>query len=142
MKCKNCGYESKNLDYCPICGEPLEKEEEKYDDPFEKVEAKNENTTTNEKGYLKAFAIIGYVLGIVSLCLCWMPFVFIDGIAGIIFSKLGCNSISKKSFAKKGLVLSIISAILGFILTIIIVTVICMEAKNEPEWDWYNYIYD
>lgn len=127
MKCQNCGYESKNLEYCPICGEKIEEvvvEEEKS--------AQNEvKQTTNTYGtQYKVFAFIGYGLGILSLALCFVPFIFVNGIVGIIFSKIGDKPTNKQEFAKKGFIFSLIGTIVGFILTIIILIVLVALAEE------------
>lgn len=69
-------------------------------------------------------AIAGFVLGIVSVCLCWVPYVgLLLGIVGLIFSIVG---ISKKNacgsgggFAITGLILSIIAGLfMGSVMTL------------------------
>ena len=132
MKCQNCGYESKNLEYCPVCGEKIEssetsevKEEDKEEKIDEKVEAK---TTNNNVGtQYKVFAIIGYVLGIVSLALVWVPFMFFDAIPGMVFSKIGDKPTDKQAFAKKGYTFSLIGLIINVVWTILfyVIIVIC-----------------
>ena len=129
MKCQNCGYESKNLEYCPVCGEKIEateeiKEEVKENKIDEKVEAKVENNVGNQ---YKVFAIIGYVLGLVSLILVWVPFMFFDSIPGMIFSKVGNKPTNKQTYAKKGFTLSLIGTIINVIWTILfyVIIIVC-----------------
>lgn len=137
MKCQNCGYESKNLEYCPVCGEKIET----YSVVEEKsttTETKNEVKETNNYGtQYKVFAFIGYGLGILSLALCFVPFIFFNGIVGIVFSKIGDKPTNKQAFAKKGFIFSLIGTIVGFILTIIILSVLVILTE-EYGYDFLN----
>ena len=120
MKCQNCGYESKNLLYCPVCGEKIieaKQTEEKEEDLFEKIEKKQEPKQEAGMQY-KVFAIIGYVLGLVSVILCWVPFMFFYSVPGIIFSKVGDKPTNKQQFAKKGYRLSVIGTVINAIITV------------------------
>ena len=134
MKCQNCGYESKNLLYCPVCGEKIieEKAKEVEKDPFEKVD---EKTTSTQYGpQYKVFAIIGYVLGIISLAFCWVPFMFFDSIPGIIFSKIGDKPTNKQQYAKKGFVFSLTGTIINAIITVaFIITIIVLTTLGIIE---------
>lgn len=133
MKCQNCGYESKNLEYCPVCGEKIEgfkeevNEEPTYEEKIdEKVEPKVESNASTNKGGVqyKVFAIIGYVLGLSSLILVWVPYMFFDSIPGMIFSKVGDKPTNKQQFAKKGFTLSLIATIINVIWTILFYVII------------------
>ena len=124
MYCKKCGMEVEdNTKICPTCGYDFTKEE-KYEDPFseyEKVEEVKETevkTIKPDVAKYKVFAIIGYVLGIVSIALCWIPFMFYTSIPGIIFSKLGVKSTTKNREAKTGFTLSVVSTVINVIVTI------------------------
>ena len=135
MKCQNCGYESKNLLYCPVCGEKIieEKAKEVEKDSFEKEEVKA--TTSNQYGpQYKVFAIIGYVLGIISLAFCWVPFMLFDSIPGIIFSKIGDKPTNKQQFAKKGFTFSLTGTIINAIITVaFIITIIVLTTLGIIE---------
>ena len=123
MKCQNCGYESKNLLYCPVCGEKIIEEETKKEeeDLFEKIEKKE---VAQEAGMqYKVFAIIGYVLGIISIAFCWVPFMIFYSVPGIIFSKVGDKPTNKQQFAKKGYKLSVTATIINVIVTIACIAV-------------------
>ncbi len=79
------------------------------------------NTEVEESGPWKVFAIIGFVVGIVSLVFFWCPFeCFYIAPFGIVFSALGKKSPSRLGKAKTGLILSIIAAIVNFIFTIVL----------------------
>ena len=137
MKCQNCGYESKNLLYCPVCGEKIieEKAKEVEKDPFEEMENKT-TTKTNAQygGQYKVFAIIGYVLGIISIAFCWVPFMLFYSVPGIIFSKVGDKPTNKQQFAKKGASLSITATIINAILTVaFIITMIVLVTLGVIE---------
>ena len=128
MKCQNCGYESKNLEYCPVCGEKIEASESsevKEEIIDEKVEAKVESNNVGNQ--YKVFAIIGYVTGIVSLVFLWIPFMFFDAIAGMIFSKIGDKPTTKQAYAKKGFTMSLIGLILNIVFTILfyVIIIVC-----------------
>lgn len=143
MKCQNCGYESKNLEYCPVCGEKIEGfvpdaleeeviKEEKID---ERVEAKVEQKATYQAGpQYKVFAIVGYVLGLSSLILAWVPFMFFNAIAGLIFSKVGNKPTNKQQFAKKGHVLSLIALIVNIVFTILFYVLVVISAIELSEY--------
>lgn len=75
---------------------------------------RNDNDMT-DSGPWKVFAIIGYVMGIVSLVLCFIPFFFFEIIPGIVFSYLGKNSSSKRMFADKGFIFNIVAIILNVV---------------------------
>lgn len=79
------------------------------------------NQPVKERGPWKVFAIIGYIIGIVSLVSIFVPFVG-SGMAvdGIIMSALGKKSESKRHLAKKGLTFSIVACAVNFVISIII----------------------
>jgi len=79
-------------------------------------------------------AIAGLVLGIVSFVFCWFGFISIPAsIVGIVMSALGLKS-QKSGLAVGGL----ISAILGLILTIIIIVAIGLWIFS---YDWSSFTY-
>ena len=135
MYCKKCGMEVSESDkFCPTCGFDLSKNNEvsiDEKDPFEKVEKKT--VDNNDKPVNKVFAIIGFVAGIVSLSLVWVPFMFYASIPGIVFGKLGESSPSQKDKAKKGFTMSIIATVINVIWTIVFIALIMVFAKEEGE---------
>lgn len=80
----------------------------------------NNEAVEQERGPWKVFAKVSKILGIVSLSTCWICIVGCSiGVYGIIFGVLGKKSASNKALAKKGLKLSIIGTIVGYVLTLI-----------------------
>lgn len=136
MYCKKCGMEvSENDKFCPTCGFDLSKNDETVEekDPFEKIEAKENNLSKTDKVVYKVFSIISFVTGIVSLSLVWVPFIFYASIPGIVFGKLGESSHSQKDKAKKGFTMSIIATVINVIWTIVFIALIMVFAKEEGE---------
>ena len=84
----------------------------------------------------KTFAIIGMVLGIVTIIACWIPyasfFAIATGIAGIILSVIGKKQLQasgeKAAMAPVGLVLSIVGLVFGIIMSIVYCSCICAAA--------------
>lgn len=118
MYCNKCGKEVDNNEkFCPYCGNKL------TDDAV----VSGETTTATSNASL-VFAIIGLVLGISSIALCFVPiFGIMLGLAGIVLAILGLKS-RKHGMAVTGLALSIVGAILSVILTISI-----MVLANKPK---------
>ena len=125
MVCSNCGFEGESK-FCSKCGKPLN---------GGKVMAggvTNQSTTsTYQNNYLRdarrtamtknVFAIIGFVLSIFSLLLCFAPIAgLMIIIPALILSILGFGALSKEGYARAGLVMSIISLIINIIFTIVI----------------------
>lgn len=112
MYCKNCGQiVSGNSDYCPYCAEKIANKDIK-------------NEVIRSKGPWNAFAIIGKVLGIVSLSLSWIPvtgliLTLFLGLDAIIFSLLGKKSTTHYHQANTGIRLSIISILISTFIFVI-----------------------
>ena len=88
---------------------------------FEKIESKQE---TKEAGMqFKVFAIIGYVLGIISVSFCWVPFMLFYSVPGIIFSKVGDKPTNKQKYAKTGYKLSLVGTIINVVVSIACIAV-------------------
>ena len=123
MFCRFCGQKiNEGSKFCPNCGEKLE-DVVVNEVPVEVIvdtNKSNTNEVVKERGPWKVFAIVGYVLGIVSICGCFIPGFGSYGLCGIIFSILGKKSLSAKDKAKKGLILSIISSAIGIIIPLLI----------------------
>ena len=68
------------------------------------------------------FAIAGLVLGIIAIVSSWYPVCGLPiPIIGIVMSALGRRSVSYRTMATVGLVLSIIALVIGFIITSIVI---------------------
>ena len=138
MYCKKCGMEVSESDkFCPTCGADLTKqniEQVEENDPFEKIEKKDDvNVTKADKVVYKVFAIVSFVTGIVSLCLVWVPFIFYGSIPGIVLGKLGESSTTQKDKAKRGFVMSIVATAINIVWTIVFIALIMTFAKEEGE---------
>ena len=123
MFCRKCGKElNENAIYCDQCGAKVV-EEEVID--VEVIDVTNQQPTVVDackepKGPWRAFAIIGYVLGIVDLVLLLVPFFScIVSVFGIVLSALGKKSINKRRFARTGLTCNIIACAVNYVWTII-----------------------
>lgn len=131
-KCEKCGAENPDTaKFCTTCGANLI--EQAAEKESENVERFTTEVTDNESGKPWAtFANIGYILGIISLAFCWFPYSnFYLGGVGIVFSCLGKWSNSNREKAQKGFMMSLISTILNFVLSIILVSVLTANAMNN-----------
>ena len=148
MFCRRCGNKLNDGDlFCSKCGSKVENDIEEviFPEPVvveettpvveETVIDVEEETTpvveevTNEvkepRGPWKAFAIVGYVHGIVALaCILFPVFSFVLSIDGIIFSALGKKSIAQREKADKGLSMNIASCIINYIWSIALYVII------------------
>lgn len=89
----------------------------------------DDDNRITDTGPWKVFAIIGYVIGILSICFCWVIASWLwIGIPGIVFSTLGERSYGKRYYAKRGKTLSIIGIVLGAISTVIWIIVFIVAA--------------
>lgn len=118
MYCNKCGKEIESgAAFCSFCGAKVETVE---------VVSEPVDFTKEPRGPWKSFALVGFILGIVSLAMSWIPlvgFIFsmVLGITGIVLSSLGKRSVINHSKAKTGLTLSIISLPVGFISYIVFI---------------------
>ena len=114
MYCKFCGQEVADESvFCPSGGLRL-KEEVAF--------KKEEFVYSTGPVVWKVFAIIGFIIGIISISLCWVPLsASLIAIDGIICSALGRKTLDLKSNkrAKIGLILSIIAAAISLFIFII-----------------------
>lgn len=147
--CTKCGTQlEEGAKFCPNCGAKIEEQtaapvaspaeevpaatadnaaaftqsapaQEKTYVQAEPVATASTPNTSSESGPWKAFSIVGFICGIVSLVLVLVPYNFI-WIApfGIVFSCLGKKSIEGKKKASQGFVMSLIAAIINLIWTI------------------------
>ena len=110
MFCANCGKElNDNEAFCPHCGAKQETHAE------EKTESPRKNTTA-EKDKHNLFAILGFVIALISLLL---NFYGIVGIAAVIVSVIGLIKTSdfrkpNKNLAIAGIIIGGISVLYGF----------------------------
>jgi len=131
MECKSCGSMlSRSENYCPVCGEKVIQDNtvrENNDEFFNtygthrKELPKVDNFKLEDMPSIKynVYAIIGFVLSIISIFVCFGP------IAGLFFilpalllSLFGLKAYNKKHFAFVGLVISIITLIVNIAFTI------------------------
>ena len=113
MFCKYCGSELNNQgSFCPNCG----------------AEVGTSYITNNyspepvldvkpDRGPFKVFAIIGFIIGIESFLISWIPIVdliaIVTGFFGALLSSLGIISRRKRVFGIIGLSLSISAMVIG-----------------------------
>ena len=107
MRCPFCGNEnSDEFVYCSSCGRAIKTDE---------VEPQRQ---ASEPRCWVIFARIGFVLGIVSIALCWVPFLvgLSVGVNGIVFAALGFRTKDGyyRGKARVGLILSIIATAVSF----------------------------
>lgn len=134
MYCKFCGQEVADESvFCPSCGLRLKEE----------VEVKKEEFVYSTGPVVwKVFAIIGFIIGIISISLCWVPLsASLIAIDGIICSALGRKTLDLKSNkrAKIGLILSIIAAAISLFIFIIVVANGGYVNDDYYYGDYYNY---
>ena len=130
MKCLNCNAELlEGSEFCPYCGTKCSNVETEV---IENYELKNDtnNVKDEEASCWAKFAKVSNILGIITLCTFWIPFIGLlaieTGIPGIVFGALGKRT--KKPIAKeqansgftKSLVGTILSVVVFFIWYIII----------------------
>ena len=114
MYCKYCGKEiADDAKFCPNCGAGINQETiqpvtQVNDEPSQQKPAKKDNV-----GFIIC-AILGLVLGILSIVLFWDRLIIIlICIPGIILSCIGIKSKTFKAAAIIGLVFSIIGTIMA-----------------------------
>ena len=77
------------------------------------------------------FAIAGLVLGIIAIVSSWYPVCGLPiPIIGIVMSALGRRSVSYRTMATVGLVLSIIALVIGFIITSIVIFAVAFHRSS------------
>ena len=114
MFCKFCGSEINNQGkFCPNCGAEVKSSylNEEYNRPELVVDERTDN------GPFKVFAIIGFIIGIESFLISWIPLIDLmavgTGFFGALLSSLGIISSRKRVFAIIGLSLSILAMVIG-----------------------------
>ncbi len=120
--CTKCGAENNDADnFCSSCGANLIEQAAQAE--RENVERIHTSEIYEEEHATPwaTFSIVGFVLGIVSLVFCWIPFsnIYFGG-TGLVFSSMGKWSKTNSDKAKLGFTLSLIATIANFVITIII----------------------
>lgn len=150
MFCRRCGNKLNDGDlFCSKCGSKVGNNIEEVVFPEPVVDVVEETTPVVEetvidveeetasvveevsteakepRGPWKAFAIVGFVHGIVALaCILFPFFSFALSIDGIVFSALGKKSIAKREKADKGLSMNITACIINYIWSIALYVII------------------
>lgn len=128
MFCRICGKEvADDVRFCPYCGADLS--EQMTEEVVDAVEATSEN---DDNGPWKVFALIGFILGIVSLAGSLFFIGLTTGVPGIVFSILGkkSNNPDRQSQAAKGLKLSIWGLIVSVVVYIVFIVVLVILVAN------------
>ena len=132
MYCKKCGKEvEEGSAFCPYCGADLRDQE------AEVIDA-DDASVSEDNGPWKVFALIGFILGIISLAGSILFIGLTTGVPGIVFSILGKKSSNptRKSQAAKGLKMSIWGLILSVVVYIVFIVVLVILVENgtiDPE---------
>ena len=129
MYCKKCGKMVEDgSTFCPYCGADLREEqvEVNENDVAEAAPANEDN------GPWKVFALVGYILGIVSLAGSILFIGLGTGVPGIVLSILGKKSTNpdRQQKAAKGLKLSIWGLIISTVLYIVLIVVLTILVMN------------
>ena len=130
MNCIKCGAElEQGTRFCTSCGA-----EQPLDQEFTATQATEPVEENKPAKVWKVFSIIGKIVGIVAICLCWMPYETIPlGLIAIVFSCLGKKYHTEetdKNF-KIGLILGIIAVVASFFVGIIVNIVIAVIGSAE-----------
>lgn len=117
MFCTNCGKEIRETEkFCPECGNPVNIENVQYSAPQSFEAYSQPAAEPADIGPWKAFAILGFILGLFSLILFWSgPLAFCLTLNALPFSIMGRKSIHKRGMALAGIILSSIALGLSFI---------------------------
>ena len=126
--CSNCGRELQAEEkFCPSCGTSVETE-----NVVDEVNVEEVKTPSVPKCFT-IFAKLGYIFGLVSFIISFIPFVNILacelGPVGIVFSILGKKDPFMILKSKKGLKLSIWGTVLGIVLYFIYTIIIALLAS-------------
>ena len=137
MYCKKCGKMVEDGSaFCPYCGADLREQQveaKEVDEFVAEPVAENE-----DNGPWKVFALVGFILGIVSLAGSLFMAGLGTGVPGIVFSILGkkSNNPDKQEKAAKGLKLSIWGLIIStvvYIILIVVFTILVMNGVIDEE---------
>lgn len=132
MFCQNCGNQLEDsAKFCDSCGASVAADNIVVTDYTETVQ---ENTAPKKAKCWSVFAKVSKILGIISIALCWIPFVVVcsTGPVGIVFGCLG--NVAKDDVSRKnktiGLTLSIIGSIVSFIAYFVLLFALAESAKT------------
>lgn len=126
MYCRHCGKEiSEDTVSCPACGArqfgETSSSSSSYEDPFSTTTSTEIKEKPAKCWYV--FALIGKILGIVAVSLCWIPYpisMFL-GIPGIVMSCLGRKAVGDgaEKNSRVGLILSIVGTAVSLFIFIL-----------------------
>lgn len=170
MNCKKCGLLiDKDSNFCPYCGESVKKENtsQEYDDPFKNIRV--DNTHSGQYQYQQNYSnqnkiqykedlnkvnnskknntsLIGLVLGIISVFLCFITHVIGLGLGvaviAFILSIVGLKH-SSRGFGITSLIITIFTFIFSLVITIFIfVGNLTITFSNNYETTIKNYLID
>ncbi len=130
--CFNCGAQiADEMAICNACGtkQPVAAPNRTSAVPDYYTQGSYTPRPLNVKG------LVGFILGIASLVLAWLPVIGLGcGVAGIILSVLGKKAGGNTAYAVIGLILSIIGAAVGFIYTVILIIGIAFAFMDSFIW--------
>lgn len=133
MYCKKCGKMVEDGSaFCPYCGADLREQQVEEVKENEEAEVLEATPTNEDNGPWKVFALVGFILGIVSLAGSIFMLGLTTGVPGIVFSILGkkSNNPDKQEKAAKGLKLSIWGLIVSCVVYLALVIVISILVMN------------
>lgn len=167
MNCRKCGLLiDKNSNFCSYCGESVVKENKtEYDDPFKNIridnshgsqylyqqEYSNRNSYTSNLNEINRVnknntSLIGLILGIISIFLCFVPKVLILGliaaVIAFILAIVGMKNASR-GIGITSLIVTLFTGIISFIITVFMfVGSITITFQNNYETTIKDYLID
>lgn len=147
--CSSCGKGiADNTKFCPFCGAPCEQdwnaepEDSVGPGPFQDVYNGSDVSGSGQISSSKGMSIAGLVLGIAAIVVAFIPGIswlaWICGVVGIVLSAVAISQAKKagekSGMAVAGLVLSIISIALGFIIFMVACVAGCAIASTATLW--------
>ena len=139
MYCKKCGKMVEDGSaFCPYCGADLREQQVEEVKESEEAEVLEATPTNEDNGPWKVFALLGFILGIVSLAGSLFFIGLTTGVPGIVFSILGKKSSNpdKQAKAAKGLKLSIWGLVISIVVytaLFVVVTILAMNGTLSEE---------
>lgn len=118
MYCTNCGKEIKSTEnFCGECGFPVRGYQPAQYREEQRADVQPANT---DSGPWAAFAILGFILGLISICLCWTgPVGLLFALNALPFAIMGRKSTQRRGKALAGIILSSIAMGLAFLITLV-----------------------